>query len=376
MKIAIVFLIIKLTYAGTNELCMAMSSQCQLDTDRVKLVIHRFSHFAKQLELAFHQVSSLSAQDQDVLREMDTPYIWLLLTTRAPTLLEDLKMVRDEVNKLNKELPLDKPCLDWVNLLLGDGKFNDGRSNFAGSYLELLIRSLSATKHTKLAELSIGQVLFVRVELRRMHIERGCFLPRNEEMHELYSSYVVVYTSLINLTLGQAVMMYAMRNSLSLSLLPLKTVGQIPTYLDDTMKFIKKYVDPQKDFFTLNGQVHLRKSSNFSMAYQKWVTITDLIPNVAIRREFFDEGKELLFNLQRIERQVIRMHKQKNNLVEIMKWDFHIVSTLTLAFDLVDSLISFQREKIPVTKVRRMLLEVINCVQCLKAVHELDQIIQ
>jgi hypothetical protein len=124
---------------------MAMSSRCQLSAERVKSFLHLVSEFTQKLELAFHQASNTSAQYKDLLRELDAPYVWLLLTSIAPTLLEDLKVVRDEVTRLDNVLTLEKSCLDWINLLLGDEK-----SYFSGSYLELLIKSLSATKHTKL----------------------------------------------------------------------------------------------------------------------------------------------------------------------------------------------------------------------------------
>ena len=371
MNIAILLLIIKLTYAGTNELCMAMSSRCQLSAERVNRFLHLVSEFTQKLELAFHQASNTSAQYKDVLRELDAPYVWLLLTSIAPTLLEDLKVVRDEVTRLDHELTLEKSCLDWINLLLGDEK-----SYFSGSYLEL---SLSATKYTKLAELSTKQALFVRLELRRMHIEREyCWsLPRSEEMLALYCSYLIVYTLLVNRTVAQVILMYAQKNTISLTLIPFEPAALIQSHsLDNCMGFFKKHVDPQRDFFMFNEQIHLRKSSNIRHVYQKWLAILELIPNVAIRREYFDEGKELLFNFKRIESHVGRMYKQKNNLVEILKWNSNDLSNLTVAFGLVDSLISFQREQIAVSKVRYMLLEVIECMKCLKVVHKLNRHIQ
>ena len=371
MNIAILLLIIKLTYAGTNELCMAMSSRCQLSAERVNRFLHLVSEFTQKLELAFHQASNTSAQYKDVLRELDAPYVWLLLTSIAPTLLENLKAVRDEVTRLENELTFEKTCLEYFNLFLGDEE-----SYFSGSYLELLIKSLSATKYTKLAELSTKQALFVRLELRRMHIERECFLSRNEEMHELYCCYLVVFMSLINYAVGQVISMYAQQHTLSLTIIPLKAVGPVPNCSDITLGFFRKYVDPGKDFFVLNEQVHLRKSSNFKLAYRNWLALLELIPNVTIRREYFNERKDLLFNFRRIESRVNRMYMDRNNFAKIMKWKSNdMLNLLTLAFDLVSSLISFRQEKIPVTKVRRMLLEVIECMKCIAVYDEHDRII-
>ena len=354
MKIAILLFIIKLTYAGTNELCIALSTRCQLDAERVDEFFYRFSKITQKLELIFHHASNANPQYQDLLRELDALYIWQLLTTLDPSLLEYLKVLRDEVTK---EVFQEKSCIDWINLLLGDGI----ESNFEGSYLELLIKSLSVTRHTKLVEMSVKQSLFVRLELRRMHIERKCFLFRSEELHELYCSYIIVYTSLVNHFVGHAMLRYAQQHTLSLTLIPKEAVGRFPNYyLDHSMNFFKRFIDPQKDFFVFKEKLHLRKSCNFYLAYQKRLAILALIPNVAVRREkYFDEEKALLFNFKRIESQVSIMHEEKSNFASLMKWDSKDLSNLTLAFDLVDSLISFQREKIAVAKVRCMLLEII-----------------
>ena len=347
-----------LTLAVSDELVKAMSNVCQLDTELNNSFILKYSIFAQNVELAFCNTSSLSPDAHNFSRELDAPNVWLLLTTAHPSLLEDLMTVRDELIKINKVCTLSKSCLDWISKLLGDG-----RSIFAGSYLELLIRSLSATKNTKLAEMSTSQVLFVRLELRRMHVEREyLFIPRMEEMHELYCHYVLLYNSLINSTVGDAILRYAKQNTLSLTVIAPEMIGPIPTHsVSYYMEFFKDFVDFKTDFIFFNNLRYLKKTTNFTLVFQKWMALMTLIPELSIRREYFDEQKDVEQNFYRIENRVSNLYVQRNSVAVLLEWDGKKLFYLSLAFDFVDSLFAFKRQRIAVTKVRHMLLQILDC---------------
>ena len=347
-----------LTLAGSDELVKAMSNVCQLDTELNNKFLLKYSIFTQNVELAFCNTSSFSPDAHNFLRELDAPNVWLLLTAAQPSLLEDLMMVRDEIIKINKECTLSKSCLDWISKLLGDG-----RSIFAGSYLELLIRSLSATKNTKLAEMSTSQVLFVRLELRRMHVEREyLFIPRMEEMHELYCHYVLLYNSLINSTVGDAILRYAKQNTLSLTVIAPEMIGPIPSHsVSYYMEFFKDFVDFKTDFIFFNNLRYLKKTTNFTLVFQKWMALMTLIPELSIRREYFDEQKDVEQNFYRIENRVSNLYVQRNSVAVLLEWDGKKLFYLSLAFDFVDSLFAFKRQRIAVTKVRHMLLQILDC---------------
>ena len=163
MILSLLFIIFGLIHTtSTSELSKAMATRCQIDADEADNFLIRFSIFTQKLKLAFRHACTISARYQELLRELDAPNVWLVLITVKPTLQEDLKTVRD---KLIKGFTPSKTCLEWIDQLLGS-------QSFEGSYLELMIKSLSATKNTRLAELSNKQLLSVRLELRRMHVER------------------------------------------------------------------------------------------------------------------------------------------------------------------------------------------------------------
>ena len=361
IKSSLLFIIFSLAFAATDELFKAMSDQCQLENaDRASDFFSEYSIFTHKLELAFHDISMMSTNYQTFLRELDAPYIWMFMTAAKPQLLQDLKIVREEIIELNKEFTLSESCLDWINKLIGDGT-----STFAGSYFELLIKSLSLTKHIKLAEMSTKKLLFFRVELRRMHVEREyLFTSRSEERHEFYCHYVFLYMTLINRMVGDTVFSYANQNTLSLTSLTPEQNGQFTRHpMAYYMEFFRIYVDPQKVFFTFNNRTHLRKTRNFKLVYQKWLAILSLIPDTAIRREYFDETKDLIYNVEQIGARASSLYERRNCLRSLLEWDNNDLTNLTLTFDLVDSIISFTQQKIRVTKIRRMLFEVMECIQ-------------
>ena len=355
MIFSLLFIIFGLIHTtSTSELSKAMTDRCQLDADEADNFFIRFSLFTQKLKLAFRHACTISARYHELLRELDAPNAWLVLTTFTPTLLEDLKLMREEIIK---KITPSKACSDWIDQFLG--------VDFGGSYLELMIKSLSATKNTRLAELSNKQLLSVRLELRRMHVEREYWIaPRSEELLEFYNYYVLAYMSLLNRTVGDAALKYAKQHVFGLTYITTEMISSFPSYsLAYNMNFFKRHVDPDKDFIIFKDQVYLRTSTNFTLVYQKWVAVLSLIPDVTIRREYFDEEKDVLQNFECIEKRVCSLYAQRNNLEALMEWDRNKLSNLTLAFDLVDSLMVFTRQKVRVTQVRRMLLEVMECIQ-------------
>ena len=334
-----------------------MSRRCQLDANRADLFFSVLSTFTQKLKLAFRKASTACPANREFLRELEAQFIWPFLTNIDPSLCMELQAVRNEISDLTPS----SACSNWLDRLLGNKQ-----KKIMGSYLELLLKSLSATEQITKTELSTKQLLFVQAEFRRMHLEREyMFVPKNEEMHEFYAHYVKLYSYLINPRVGDLVMTGVQRITFPLKIHAVEHLpprAAIPTFY--YAEFFKEYnISFEKDFILYADRRHLRKTNNFSMAFRQWLSILSLIPNESTRIIYFDHRKGLMKNLKDIETRITKLYLQKESFVAVLRWDRDEVSNLVTSFDLIDSLVAFKRLKISMLKIRHMLIEIVDTYQ-------------
>ena len=359
MRVILLFMFAMFTFANTSELFMAVSERCQLGSNWTNVIIFNFASFTKKLELSFNKTRMSSPEHAELLRELEPSYIWLLLKSKDPTLLEELVEVRNAILDMYFNSPLSDACMDWLDILLGDEE-----KTFHGSYLELLIRSLSATGNKNLAKLSTRQMLFVNSELRRMHFEREhLFLPKDEELHEIYTDSLLVYISLINPTVGKAIQKNARFVAFPLTFIPRDLTRRLAINPSVHHQFLCNYVDFRYDFILYDGCLHLKKTTNFWAVYRTWLAMTAVIPNEAMRKLYFDEQADLYENLKGIENMITGIYLLKDNPKALLEWDRKAIINITIAFDLINSLVSFMRLHHSMAQVKRMLAQVMENYQ-------------
>lgn len=338
--------------ANTNELCRALSEQCHLNINQASSIILNFRAFTLKLKVNFLNSHYESPANAELLRELCAADIWLFLTRTHPSLLQQLQVVRNVISGLRIKMRLSETCLNWFDTLLGDTK-----ESFNGSYVELLIKSLSATRNTQLVDLSTRQLLFVLTQLRRMKMEREyLFLSTNQEMREFYVHYMLNYHSLITLPPGTITTDSVNFNVFSF--IPSALIDPILTvnHTRDSA-FICKYVDHQKDFIHFNDRMHLKKTTHFTQVYESWLRMMLLIPDESLRRSFFNEQKDLTFNLKMTERLIEILHSQEMTFsIEMGK---KVLINLAITFDLIESLVSYEGRAISMIEQKQKLIDVL-----------------
>ena len=351
----IFILVIIVSSIHANELFSALLKNCQLNSSQARSIFFKFSFFSKNLEHTFFKTSSRSLKFQEYLRELDAPYIWSLLQSFEPSLALNLMALRNKIIVFKKEQGLDDKCLNWMDNLLGDRE-----NTFIGSYVELVIKALSATWNTKLAEMSTKQMLFAHSQIRKSFLEREhLFVPRIEEIDELYEHSMFSYRSLINCIVGDAIKDNLKRTTFFLRYVPASQIYSKPcNSITHSINFPEKYLDVEKDFIYYGKSMHLRKTKNFSSAYRNWMNMMMLIPDEATRKMYYEEQKDLTVNLKKLETRIHRLHVQKDNHMAVLSWDEREILNLTIAFDLIGSLIAYEQIKTDLAKVRQMFIEV------------------
>ena len=352
MKLFLLFILFGDIQANSNELLKAVCKQCQTGLPIALRILISYSVFTVKLTSVFLHTLDENAENRKFLKELEARYIWSYLCSKNASLPNQLTEVRETINELGQRLKFSGKCLTWMDFLLGDGE-----DMFEGSYLEMLINILSATERANLGEMSTKQLLFVHSEFRKMHYEREyLFIPKNEAMHDIYTQYVRVYHSLINDKLG-ATVWNSVRHATFKILKVINQSTQAEKALEST--FLRKYIS-RDDFIAFNGRLHLRKSTNFIKVYENWHSLMSNNPDKHVRSIYFDEGKDVLQNMKSIEVFINSLHLQMANPANMLKWKQTSITSIVLAFDLVESLLSYERRKISVAKQKRMLCEILH----------------
>ena len=349
MKLLILLAILTISIqATTKELIRALSERCQLDRTVAKNLLLKYQVFTITLELLFRLACNNPA-NCELLRELNATNIWVLLTRTEPTILKQLRKVREA---LEGKLIQSEACMAWWNTLLGDQD-----DTFTGSYLELLLMSLSATESTRIVELTNKQMFFVLTQTRKMHFEREyLFLSRNEVMHEIYIQYLQNFISLVNLPVGAVT-----SETTTLNIFYHFQSEVIPSSTPSSnTALLEKYLDPIKDFIIFNNRMHLRKTKNFSFVYGNWLRILAVIPDESVRRKYFDEGRDVVHNFRRVEKIIIGLYLQKNKPFAVVQWSKDELINLTVTLDLIASLVSYEGQKICMINSKHMLLVVLS----------------
>ena len=355
MKSLILFFpFISLIQATTNEqLFCALSERCQLNSEHAGKILNSFQTFVSNLELSFRKART-NPKYSELLRELNAPEIWILLKKVDPALDLQQKIVRGLFDELKLKGDRWKPCLEWMDFLLGD-KWR----MFDLGYLELLIKSLSATNETKMAELSNRQLLSVISEYRKMHFEKEyLFLPRNEELHEFYKHYLITYRLLFktrteNVLNGVEIFTFN-------SFFPQEFVYTFTSVksLAFDIDFLRKYnVHPENGFIRFDNQMYLKKTTNLCVVNDKWMRITKMIPSERARRANYDDRMDLSYNVKLLDGLIEKFHRQPSKAAR--EWNRKILLNVCLAFDLIESLVAFEGHQVGMFKLRRKLYEVL-----------------
>ena len=227
----------------------------------------------------------------------------------------------------------------------------DKWKTFSLSYLELLIKSLSATTEVKMAELSYGQMLSVISNYRKMHYEMEyLFRKRNEELHEFYVHYFLTYTALFKPQSTKVVteVQVFMFNG------PFYTINTLAFDID----FLRKYnVHPEKDLICFDNQMYLKKTTNLSRVNDRWRQMVSKIPGERVRRVYYDDGMDLAYNIKLLETLIQGFHKQTSK--DAKEWSRKVLENICLAFELVESLVAYEGHQFGMFKLRKKLREVL-----------------
>ena len=337
--------------SNTKALFDALCVQCDLNAEQGNKIFINFRVFTSTLETTFQKAWDKSPKHRELLRELDPPHVWTILTRMEGALLSQLKTVRRIVHDFGHVLSRTKGCLEWLDKLLGE------RTDiFTGSYLDLLLKSLSASKNIQIAELSTKRLLLVLTEFRRMHLEREhLFISKNEELHDIYAHYVFLYVFLINRPLGTAVKESIKHDTFPV-VVKLLAKTDVPEGMDT--KLLNKYLTPD-DFVRYGGRLHLRTTKNFFFVYRTWLRIMAKMPSQRIRRLYFDERKELALNVEDFEWKIDDFYKEKNDQLAVAKWDQQDLLNIAIMFDFIDSLVAFERLRINMTKLKHRVVEIL-----------------
>ena len=350
----ILFLLLTLIKASTNELFLALSERCYLNPTHAASILFSFDIFTVKLKCLFLQTGH-DATNWELLRELSASNVWLFLSRTAPYLPEQLKAVRDVIDDISGKVIINEECLLWLDNLLGDNK-----DSFSGSYLELLIKSLSATGDTKMVELTNKQMFSVITKIRSTKLEREhLFLSRNEELHDIYVQYLLLYNSLFKLPLGSVIgetttfSVFSYFQSESLTPRPSDNNAR-------DLNFLSKYVDISSDLISFDNCLHLKKSTNFSLVYSNWARLITMLPEASKRKIYFDEEMDLAQNVLVVEWLVFKMYFQKDNSKVVKNWSQKVLVNLSLTFDLIESLASYEGQSINMKRSKDMLVEIVS----------------
>ena len=350
MKPLILFIVFGLIKASSNEVLFAICKQCQISQPLGVKILFIYNNFVMKLTEVFRRTLSQSAESRELLKELEAGYIWSYLCSKDASLSEQLTLVRGVVKEVAQKQKLNSKCLHSLNILLGHGE------HFQGSYLELFIKILSATEKIEMAEISTKRLLTVPNELRRMYYEREyLFTPKNELMHDIYSQFVVVYTSLINEKVGNAVSQNIMHSTFPLVHIRIQTrYPEVKEVLKSTL--LRKYIS-KDDFIRYDGRLHLRKTKNSMPVYQNWLRVMEYMPKKQVRMMYISEGKDVLENLKDIEGTIKVLYEQKDNPALVSEWSHDDLFNIAIVFDLIESMVAYERRKVSMAKQKQMLIE-------------------
>ena len=346
--------------SSTNELFDAMCRRCQLTSEQGKKIFINFRLFTLTLEATFQNICDRNAKHRELLRELEPRYVWSLLTSIETSLASQLKAVRGKVNELAHVLKTTRGCLEWMDKLLGDRA-----ESFEGSYLELIIKSLSASGQIKMAELSTKRLLFGLTEFRRMHLEREyLFMSKNEELHDLYSHHVFIYLLMVNRILGIAVKDSIKQATFTVVFnSPFVIFPKTEVRVDSLP--LSKYLN-QDDFINYKGSRHLRQTKNVSLVYRTWLRMMAALPNIYVRRMYYDERKDLARNLREFELKIDEHYEERNDPSLVRGWVKPDLFNLAVVFDFIDSLVALERLRISTMKLKLRVLEILHTFHRIK----------
>ena len=353
MKSLILFFpFISIAQATTNkQLLCALSERCQLNFDQAGKILSSFQTFVSNLELSFRKART-NPKYSELLRELNAPEIWVLLKRIDPALAKQQKIVRGLFDELQLKGKRWESCLSWMYYLLGD-KWNMSH----WSYLELLIKSLSATNEIKMAELSNRQMFSVISEYRKMHFETEYLSrPRIEELHEIYRHYLKIYTVLFKPWVDTCKVLSDVEIFTFNGFFPQDFNYSYSLAFD--IGFLRKYnVHPENGLICFDNQMYLKKTTNLSRVNDRWMRMIKMIPNERARRVYYDDRMDLTYNVTVLEKLIEEYHKQPSKAAK--EWSKKVLVSICLGFDLIESLVAYEGHHVGMQKLRRKLFDVL-----------------
>ena len=93
---------------------------------------------------------------------------------------------------------------------------------------------------------------------------------------------------------------------------------------------------------------------NFRRVFTVWGDFTRFLPTKTDRQLYFDEDKDLEGNIELIHRHALTLYKNQR---ECAKWGKKRLVCISLAFDLIDALVSYEGRPGSVMHIKLMLID-------------------